>query len=498
MKKSVNDGQTYSAKITETNLALANLKLSWITAQYTAEDGLGPLNSMHEAGDSVVAIAKGGPNGMTIIGSGVLVAPGLILTATHVLEDFKGSGHSPVFLTFLPNGTRIWLPHDVCTISGPSAHDDVRKLTSDMSLLSCTLNSDALSDKPLMVAPMKVALPLIGDRLWAFGFRHQHIENGIPSVTPFVSSGLVSGAFPNGRGEWMPSPCIEVEMETLSGMSGGPVVNDEGELVGIVSSSLDNGGPSFITLIWEALRLEVNCPPPMFERFHQISILRAHRLGQAKVTGKVEDKPWGDVVLSFSDAEQDLFVSSTTKSSRVDEMSSAELKFTTMQIEAFVERYDNDMEDAVEEEAELALQKLSLPAILPFLATSDVPRDCLDLLTDTSVEVFEGIEGFEVISIKETQPQTLLIQCYFQLRSVVWIVSVPTSDYRLQAGVFDEHFMNMESSDGVIMMELIQHCSFKATITFDRKTEIFADYAAEWSAVRRRKKRVSKTSIENS
>lgn len=58
--------------------------------------------------------------------------------------------------------------------------------------------------------------------------------------------------------------------------------------------------------------------------------------------------------------------------------------------------------------------------------------------------------------------------------------------------------MNMEPSDGVTKMELIQRCSFKAAITFDRQTEIFDDYAVEWSAVRRRKKQASKSSIENS
>lgn len=497
MNNNVNDGQTYSAKITETNPALADLTLSWVTAQYTTEDGLGPLQSMHEAGDSIIAVAKGGDDGMTIIGSGVLVAPGLILTATHVLEDFKGSGHSPVMMTFLPNGSRVWLPHDVCTISGPSAFDDARKQVSDMSLLSCTLNSDALSDKPLMIAPMKVALPLIGERLWAFGFRHQHIEEGVSSVTPFVSSGLVSGSFPYGRGERMPSPCIEVEMDTLGGMSGGPVVNDEGELVGIVSSSF-KGGPSYITLIWEALRMEVNCPPPMFERFHQISLLKAHKLGLAKIRGKVEDKPWGDVVIKLSDAEQKLFASSAASSTRSDDTSPVEQKFTTAQIEAFVDRYDSDMEDTVEEEAELALGKLSLSAILPFLATSDVPQNCLDLITDVSVEIFEGIEDFEVISIKEPNPEALLIRCYFQLRSVVWIVSVPTTSYQHHASAFDDHFMNMESSDDVTKMELSQRCSFKSTITFDRWSETFDEFAVEWSAVRRRKKRVSKPATENS
>ena len=497
MNKNVNDGQVYSARVTETNPVLADLKLSWVTAQYSAEDGLGPLNSMHEAGDSIVAIAKGGDDGMTIIGSGVLVAPGLILTATHVLDDFKGNGHSPILTTFLPNGSRVWLPHDVCTISGPSAFEGGRKKVSDMSLLSCTLNSDALSDKPLMLAPMKVALPLIGERLWAFGFRHQLIKDCIPSVCPFVSSGRVSGVFPNGRGEHMPSSCIEVDMDTLGGMSGGPVVNDEGELVGIVSSSFE-GGPSYITLIWDALRVEVNCPPPMFDPLHQISLMKAHMLGQAKITGNVEVKPWGDVLINLSKAEQELFASSTECSSLRDDTSTVEKKFTSTQIEEFVALYDSEMEDAVEEESELALGMLSLPAILPFLATSDVPQDCLNPITEASVEVYEGIEDFEVISIAEIQPGYLYIQCYFQLRSIIWVVSLPTADYQRQTIAFDENFVNMHSSDGVTRMELAQRCSFKATISFNRQKETFGDYAVEWSAVRQRIKRMIKSPIENS
>jgi len=39
----------------------------------------------------------------------------------------------------------------------------------------------------------------------------------------------------------MPSRCLEVAMDTMGGMSGGPVVNDEGWLVGIVSSSFEGG-----------------------------------------------------------------------------------------------------------------------------------------------------------------------------------------------------------------------------------------------------------------
>ncbi|WP_142916619.1 trypsin-like peptidase domain-containing protein, partial [Klebsiella pneumoniae] len=67
-----------------------------------------------------------------------------------------------------------------------------------------------------------------------------------------VSSGLVTAAFPQGRGERMPAPCIEVEMDTMGGMSGGPVVDSDGNVIGVVSSSFD-GGPSYVTLIWDAL-----------------------------------------------------------------------------------------------------------------------------------------------------------------------------------------------------------------------------------------------------
>jgi hypothetical protein len=38
------------------------------------------------------------------------------------------------------------------------------------------------------------------------------------------------------------------------------VVNDEGWLVGIVSSSFE-GGPTYVTLIWDAMRLSVSGAP---------------------------------------------------------------------------------------------------------------------------------------------------------------------------------------------------------------------------------------------
>lgn len=307
------EGNTYSTLITHNNPALAELKLSWVTAEFTAEDGIGSMRSLHEAGDSIVAVAKMEDEGFTIIGSGVMVGPGLLLTATHVLDEFPREGGGPVFLTFLPHAARAWLPHDLMTVSGQSDVDESRRKVSDVSLVSCTLNSAEHQDFPLMLVPMQVALPLIGERLWAFGYRHQLIDNGTASISPIVSSGLVTAAFPHGRGERMPSPCFEVNMDTLGGMSGGPVVNSDGYLVGIVSSSFE-GGPSYITLIWDALRFSVKGTIPKLSTRNEIHLLHANKLGLARIKGKVNRKPWGDVVLTMSEKEMSLFVDSSPSS----------------------------------------------------------------------------------------------------------------------------------------------------------------------------------------
>jgi len=95
------------------NPVLSDLKLSWKTTEFEAVDGIGPLSSLHQAGDAFVAVARLDDDGLTIEGSGVMVGPGLLLTATHVLDEFPKRGSGPLFITFLPNGARAWLPKDL-------------------------------------------------------------------------------------------------------------------------------------------------------------------------------------------------------------------------------------------------------------------------------------------------------------------------------------------------------------------------------------------------
>lgn len=99
----------HTVEITAANPALADLRLSWNTAIFSDEDGLAPLDSLHQAGDAMVALAQLEDDGATVIGSGIMVGPGLMLTATHVLDEFHRSGSGPVCLI------GMLMPHTSCS-----------------------------------------------------------------------------------------------------------------------------------------------------------------------------------------------------------------------------------------------------------------------------------------------------------------------------------------------------------------------------------------------
>jgi hypothetical protein len=90
-------------------------------------------------------------------------------------------------------------------------------------------------------------------------------------------------------------------MNTLGGMSGGPVFNARGHLVGIVSSSYvanDGKGPTYVSLIWPAFHGTVDATwPKDFWPDKEASILAARERGHAKVCGDFEIDARGVIVL---------------------------------------------------------------------------------------------------------------------------------------------------------------------------------------------------------
>ena len=468
----------HTARITETNPRLADLTLSWSTPIFSKEDGIGSLASLHQAGDAFVAVARFTAEGPVILGSGVMVGPGLVVTATHVLDEFEAAGASPVFMTFLPKAARVWLPLDISVISGPSAFDPHRQVKSDLSLVSCTLNSDAIEGTPLGLAPMKIGLPLVGDRLWAIGFRHQNISERAAWVSPMISSGLVTQSFPTGRGDRMSAACFEVDMETIGGMSGGAVVNADGDLVGIVSSSLE-GGPSYMTLIWDALRLRVNGPTPKLSIRPTVSLLGARDLGLVRLKGDVVRNPWGEVTVHFSEDEARLLSASAPDAFQDD----GRCPLTADERVAFMHEHGSELEDLATDAVVAWLEGLPLDRVHAFLTAAKVPADLLSGISGFAIEDLEVAEDLELISARAASDGSLEIEFFLRLQSFVWIIEMPQAFADTNATKLEEHFINIEKDNGEARMELVQRAFFRATIRFSGSDKAFGEVVVSSSAI---------------
>lgn len=87
--------------------------------------------------------------------------------------------------------------------------------------------------------------PKVGEVVFAVGYPELGFEalNG-DEVARYLKEGMfgvygqVTNLYPNGRDRTRTSPGFEVEANWPSGMSGGPVFNQRGQVIGVVSSSL--------------------------------------------------------------------------------------------------------------------------------------------------------------------------------------------------------------------------------------------------------------------
>jgi serine protease Do len=66
----------------------------------------------------------------------------------------------------------------------------------------------------------------------------------------FAAYGRVTDLYPCGRDHSNPTPVFEVEADWPSGMSGGPVFDAKGEVIGLVSRGLSAGNKELMGHAW--------------------------------------------------------------------------------------------------------------------------------------------------------------------------------------------------------------------------------------------------------
>jgi hypothetical protein len=205
-------------------------------------------------------------------GTGVVIATNLILTAKHVLEDFTRKWKLKTDKGVqIADNFNIWV---VFISSNPGELYHVYEVAnayinpySDLVVFHLDSFDRTGQNQNWKQSKLSLTLPQIGQRVVAFGFPKSKVElNRRPdghvdikvNDEPSVSVGEILEVYPEKRDSSMLTfPSIRINARLDGGMSGGPVFNDDGELIGIVCSSYDISDTddhlSYVTLLWPVM-----------------------------------------------------------------------------------------------------------------------------------------------------------------------------------------------------------------------------------------------------
>lgn len=228
---------------------------------------------------AVVPVFQCNPDGSAVgVGTAFHVDGwGRLLTADHVVDhvrthhasqiapdilinvDITRSTHAAVLLGYglvygkfrIPKS--CWAPldrldaflidRDVDPMAALRGRSSTYEIGPDIAGVNAVLQPDSA---PFHTVPVNLrTYPAIGEIVFAVGYPELSFETvNADEIARYLNEGMfgvygrVTNLCPAGRGKTRPSPGFEVEADWPAGMSGGPVFNQNGEVIGIVSSSL--------------------------------------------------------------------------------------------------------------------------------------------------------------------------------------------------------------------------------------------------------------------
>ncbi|WP_175633764.1 S1 family peptidase [Pedobacter ghigonis] len=412
----------------------------WVAIELPAEDNFGELELWAFQG-IIVSIGYMDDEKQRIIGSGVMVAPGICLTATHVMDVMRNK-NALVYSFPCKNSMRIWRPQDfqaeqrVTAEIMPFQRATPRYI--DVGILSISPFSIFNDNSDYVFVPLEVSIPKIGERLWAAGYRE--IENdGVPTLSFFYTSGIVTEQYLEGRGTFINGPCVEVAMETLGGMSGGPVFNNRGRVIGIISSSLDGPkGPTYVSMIWTTLMSTVMAPWPENLWPANVAGMQVPIDNGIKLSGSGRLDSAGAYKVKFPEQDSESMLSI----------------FITAGIDVPIENYD--MEDFAYENFEEYLTGEGLK----YLSTVD--KDIFDraliqteyteiikLFSCCDATLLEGIEDLNIQSVKVLDDGNIGVDALYNLRIVFMRLKIP----RQQFEAHKNHICSLEGMHDQVIDE---------------------------------------------
>lgn len=187
-----------------------------------------------------------------IWGSAVMVAPGVALTAGHVIDEMRDRGFlaeagGQLFaVSFHADRVELWRADSLTRVD-----------TGDLALLTLVRTTAAAGRTSLKfsLARMAARMPGVGETISLVGFKAAEVSfegRALVGLALVGSVGQVTDQYPQRRdSHGLPNPAIAVAARTVGGMSGGAAFDAAGHLIGVISSGLDDL-PSFVSLSWPA------------------------------------------------------------------------------------------------------------------------------------------------------------------------------------------------------------------------------------------------------
>lgn len=223
-------------------------------------------HAIKEVAAPIIYKSKNG-NKLESIGTLVIIRPGLAITAKHVITHHliqnginatSGAYTMPFeLLTYQLSedgeGDASWFVTN-CFISQST---DVAYLKLAPGNKSAADIMNNLENAKIMV--MELEPPAVGSLVYGFGYPGTTVTAGdvnVLGLNPYTTGGVVTKIDMRGEGV-LSFPKFQMRAIVNGGMSGGPVFNEKGRLVGIMAGGIQDFEYSHVALLWPSMSTKV-------------------------------------------------------------------------------------------------------------------------------------------------------------------------------------------------------------------------------------------------